>query len=490
MRKIGLIVSLLVLANVALRSQNEVDALRYSQLTIGGTARFMGLAGAFSAVGADLSVLSTIPAGLGLYKSSEFIITPAIFNSNTQSHYYGTANSDYNNNFNLSSVGIIYSANVARQDQQGGWRNVQVGFGIVRNNNFHGSTIIGGTNPQSSLLDAYVDYANGNSTDNLNPFDTQLAYETYLIDPIPNTLDYTNRAPLNPDGSIAPVDQRKSILTEGYMNEADFSIGANYDDKLYIGATIGIPYIRYQEESHYQEINNEPPDTNTFKSFTLTETLDTRGSGFNFKFGLIYRPVDWLRFGAAVHTPSYFGNMHDDWINNMHSNLNNGNNYTWVSPQGNFDYKLETPMRAMGGIAFIFQQYGLISIDYEYVDYTKAKLRSQDYDFFSENQAITNNYTSASNIRIGTEWRIGQMNLRGGYAYYGSPYKKGINDAQKNIIAVGLGYRNQHFSLDFGYNYTFYSEDYYMYQSEHVIAPSAAIDTKNNNFLVTVGFKY
>ncbi|MCX6234565.1 MAG: hypothetical protein NT175_07555 [Bacteroidetes bacterium] len=490
MKKREIIVPILILLCLTVGGQNEVDALRYSQTTFGGTARYMGLAGAFGAVGADLSVIGSNPAGIGIFKTSEIVFTPSVYNSGTSTSYYGSENSDYMNNFNISSVGFIYTSDVSGKNQEGKWHNVQFGFSLIRNNNFHNRIIIGGTNRENSLLDAYVEYANGNSTNDLDPFDTKLAYETYLIDPIPLTLNYFNRAPLYPDGSIAPVDQRKSILSEGYMNEVGFSFGANYSERLYLGATIAIPYIRFHQESTYREINKITDDTNTFKSFTRYEDLTTKGTGFNFKFGLIYRPTDWVRVGAAFHTPSYYGNMRDEWNASMSSKLNNGQNYSWPSPLGNFDYELETPMRGIGSIAFIIGQYGLISADYEYLDYTRAKLRSYDYDFYSENQAIHSKYTSASNIRIGTEWKFGQVSVRAGYAYYGSPYKSGINDALKSTIAAGLGYRDKNFYVDFAYNYTFFAEDYYMYESANVFVQPAKINTKINNFLLTLGIKY
>ncbi|MCK5839534.1 MAG: outer membrane protein transport protein [Bacteroidales bacterium] len=490
MKKTAIIISLFVLSTFLVHSQNEVDALRYSQLSIGGTARFMGLAGAFSAVGADLSTMSTNPAGLGLFKSSEFTFTPAYYRAVTDSYYYNGFSSDYKGNFNISNAGFVYTMNVAKNPNGDGFQNVQLGFAMVRNNNFHKRVLIVGTNPESSLLDAYVEYAEGVKPENLDPFDTQLAYETYLIDPIQNTLSYSNRAPLYEDGSIAPVNQRKSILSEGYMNEMGFSVAANYADVVYFGGTIGIPVIRYYEETIYEENNTVSSDTIYFSSFRKYDYLETRGSGFNFKFGLIVRATDWMRLGAAFHTPSYFGNLRDDYRSTISSSLNNGDRYSWSSPQGGFNYSLETPMRAIGAISFIIKQSGLVSAEYEYVDYSSATLRSHGYDFINENQAIRTNYTSASNIKIGTEWRFGYFSLRGGYAVYGSPYKGNINDGMKSIISGGIGYRQQYFFIDFAYSHSFTKENYYMYESENVLVDPALIETYTHNFLLTLGFKY
>jgi hypothetical protein len=147
-------------------------------------------------------------------------------------------------------------------------------------------------------------------------------------------------------------------------------------------------------------------------------------------------------------------------------------------------------MRAIGSIAFIVNKYGLISADYEYVDYTKASFKSYDYDYNTENESINNTYRATSNIRVGTEWRYSNFSIRGGYAYYASPYKAGVNDGKQNIFSAGIGYRSNYFFIDFTYNRATSSEDYYMYESQNVFVEPALIENKKNNYLLTVGFKY
>ena len=172
----------------------------------------------------------------------------------------------------------------------------------------------------------------------------------------------------------------------------------------------------------------------------------------------------------------------------MTSHFNDGSGYSKDSPQGTFDYTLETPMRAIGSLAFIIGNYGVISGDYEYVDYSNAKLRSDDDDFVDANNAIRNNYQDQSNIRLGTEWRYNQFSFRGGYALYGSPYKSGINDAERTSYTGGLGYREQSFFVDFAYVLTKSSEKYYLYN--YLNLPAVNNDLVNNNFILTLGFKF
>lgn len=492
MKKIILIQGFLVLACYLSLAQNQVDALRYSFTTPGGTARFTGMAGAFNAVGADISTLNTNPAGIGFFKSSEFTLSASVFSSKTSSTYLNETRSDDNSNFNIPNVGFVYSIPINENQEGSGWRNVQFGFSMVRTSNFHNRITFGGTNPVNSLLDAYVDWSNGLDTDELGPFDTDLAYQTYLIDPIAGTLDYTNRAPLYPDGSIAPVNQHKTILTEGYMNEIDFSVGTNYDDKLYLGVSVGLPYLRYYEEASYEETNTvAPDDTNTFDRFTKYDWLDTQGNGYNFKFGLIYRPIDLIRIGVAYHTPTWFNTMNDEYNSSMNSYLNNGEDHHYSSPLGVYDYKLETSWRAIGSLALVFGQRGLINVDYEYMDYSAARLRGKSYDYYDENQQISAVYRPVSNIRVGGELRLlSHLALRGGYGFYASPYDDDLNDGKRQIIAAGIGYRSNSFFIDFGYNHIRSAEDYYLYASETTQAPPADIETSQNNYILTIGMKY
>ena len=490
MNKRAIITPILFLIVSFLVAQNEVDALRYSHLTVGGTARYVGLAGAFGAVGADLTVMSTNPGALGLFKTSEFAFTMNYFNRKTESTYYNGFGSDFRGNFNIPSLGFVYSMNVCTKSGRREWKFVQIGFGMIRNNNFYSRTLINGTNPDNSLLDAYVDLSDGLTPEELNLFSTDLAYQTYLIDPIPGTLFWTNRAPLYPDGNIAPVDQRKSISTWGYMNEFDFTVSANWADMIYVGGSFGIPVIRYSEESLYEEFNTVSGDTNTFNSFNKRDFLDTRSSGVNFKLGAVVRVADWVRLGIAYNSPSWFNNMRDDYYSTMYSNLNNGSQYSWESPRGGYNYRLHTPQRFIGSVAFIFSKYGLISADYEYVDYSKAKLKASDYPFSEENSTISTIYTSTSNIRIGTEWRYANYSFRGGFAHYGNPFSDGINNGKQQIVSAGIGYRVKYFYMDFAYSRSSTSEDYYMYETENVSAKPANINAWTNSLLLTFGFKY
>lgn len=487
MKKTAILLSFLFLAQFQLFAQNEDDALRYSFLTFGSTARSMGLAGAFGAVGADFSTLSVNPAGIGLYNSSEFSFSPSMYVGKTTSSYNGRSFDDMRYNFNLGNAGMVLTFPTNTQANNSGWKNIQFGFGINRNNNFNNRMVIEGTNNSSSLLDTWVLAADGTVPENLSEFDLGLAFNTWLLDTITgNPTRYKNAVP---GGGVL---QRKSINSSGSMNEWVISMGANYDDRLYFGATLGFPFLRYNEESSYNELALAPEiGFDQFREFTYHQNLQTDGSGFNFKFGLIFKPVEFIRIGAALHTPTYFYNMHENYSSSIKSKFDNGDNFSEKSPEGSFDYKLNTPMRAIGSIAFIVGKYGLVSADYEFVDYSESRFRANDVDvYFDVNDAIRSKYTTASNLRVGTEWRIDKFSVRGGYALYDSPFKSNVNDAARTSYTFGLGLREAGYFMDFAYIFSKAKEDYYIYDPSRVPLSPSKNEIISQNFLLTMGFRF
>lgn len=469
-----------IIFTITIYSQNQVDALRYSQFYFGGTARSMGMAGAFGSAGADFSTASSNPAGLGLYKSSEFTFSPSFYSANTLSKYNNKSADDQKFNFNVNNLGLVFNFDTKKVDEdRPGWNNVQFAFGVNRLNNFNNRAIIQGDSPNSSMLNLFASQANGNTSDNLDRFGNALAFDTWLIDTFPATSNYYS---VVPKGGVL---QRKLITTSGGINEMAISLSANYSEKLYIGGTVGFPYVRYSEQSQYYEIDNSDTIAD-FKSFTYSEDLTTTGNGFNFKFGLIYRINDFVRFGAAFHTPTFYS-LKDSFSKTMKSSFDNGKHYSSNSPLGNFNYELTTPMKMIGNISFIVGKFGMLNAEYEFIDYSDARLRSSSYKYFDENQETSNLYTATSNIKFGGEVRLAPFSIRGGYAMYGSPYKANINDGKKSFATFGLGVRESGYFIDLAYIYALSKEDYYLYAG---VPTTVNNKTTNHNVVLTVGVKY
>jgi hypothetical protein len=502
--------SMLLLAGSCLAAtagaQNDVDAIRYSQLIPSITARSLAMGGAFGALGADFSSLSNNPAGIALYRRSEFTFTPAFANFSTESTYLGEKNRDNKYNFNIGNIGLVIAFPKDERNTSP-WRSWSFALGYNKLNNYQSRSIYEGLNTKTSLLDAYVEEANGTTYDQLGSdgftaFSSDLAFQTYLIDTLPGSVNQYFSAVPN-GGEI----QRRFRETRGSSGEALLAFGGNYMDRVFWGVTLAFPYLRYNEDVIYEEIDPADDVQQTtpgvdssyaaylnFESFRLSQQVATSGSGFQAKFGLLFRPNDWLRFGAAIHSPGFY-NMHDEWINSIHANFT-GDSYDYESPFGSYDYNLTTPFRASGSVAMIYRQQGVLSFDYEFTDYTAAKLSASDYSFIDENQTIRSTYAQGHNFRAGGEWKYGIFSFRLGAAYYSGIVRSELSttgsDQHKFIYSGGIGIREEYYFVDIGYAMARGNESYRNYElaSTPEAEPAAISTLSDHRLLVTFGFRF
>lgn len=479
MKSISLIIVFLF-ASTVLFAQNEVDALRYSENFYGGTARFTSMGGAFGALGDDLSALSTNPAGIAVFRSSKFSFTPGMCYNEINSKYYGTGLVDNSYNININNVGYVNTFNT--EDNQTGWMNVNYAIGYNRINNFNKNIMIQGTNSNSSLLDYYVDGANQNNIgDQANLFiNTNVIYDTTGNGYVSDYIGAGHYGEL----------QNKSIRTKGGMGEYYFSFGANYTNKFYIGAIIGYQHVLYEENSDYTESdpNNIIPN---LVSFTYHNHLLTKGDGFNLKLGMIYKPIYWMRIGAAVHTPTFF-DLTDEYSSSVNATIDyiEGTSVNKSEqPISNFNYQLTTPTKAIGSLAFIIKKTAILSVDYEYINYSSARLRSDSYAFSQENENISSRYTSAGNLRLGAEYKYGPFSFRGGYALYGTPYASGEanHNSTYSLYSTGFGINQGSYSFDLSFVHSTQSQKYYIYGEQ---SSEVNLDSNSNKILATLGIRF
>ncbi len=479
-----------ILTVISSFAQNEMDALRFSMLQHGGTARFASMGGAFGALGGDFSTLSLNPAGLGIYRSSEITITPSIGYQSIESTLFRNTDEDLKYNFNLNNIGVVFAIPVGSNTDAGGWRFVNLGFGLNRHNNFNSRWAAEGFNQNNSLMTSFLEQARQQgSVNNLDDFTTALAWETYLLDEDEGTFFV--------DMNEGNVLQRQTMNTSGSMREFVMSIGANYSDVLYLGATVGLPSVSYEQSSIFMESDSENSSM-FFNSLTYRNKYKTTGMGFNLKVGGIVRLGSMVRLGAAIHTPSFF-KLEDTYSANMRSDLDldpdEYPDYTeaakyYESPKGRFEYELNTPLKAIGSLGLVLGTTGLISFDYEYIDYTKARLRSDEYMFSDENKMIRNSLVAQHAIRVGGEIRLDPLVLRAGYAHYSSPFALG-DDGTRNVLSTGFGIRGNSYSLDFAYSYSMYSEDYALYVlNNSAMSPIVQRDFSASTFRLTLGWRF
>ncbi len=469
-------------------SQNEEDALRYSNLDLQGSARYASMGGAFGALGTDVSVLAVNPAGMARVKSNILSGTLNLGLSNVKSNFNNVTTSSPWETLDLNNLGII---GVIENAPENPWRKVQFGFAYNRMAEFNSKSIIKGSN-DASFSYVLADRGYGLDTSKLaavDPFYSSLAYESFLTDYVYDSSEkyYTTQM----YGNDIPLEH--TVNSSGRVGESDFSVSGNYLDKFYIGATIGRSVIKFNQVKTYYE--ESAIDSLEIDNFTFKEKLSTQGRGFNLKVGTIFLPQPWIRLGLAVHTSTRYHYMRDDWSTEIETNFKAGDTHNNKMEGSNFVYKLRTPGRIIGSVAFIAKKYGVISVDVEYVDYGKARLNkaknSKDaYDFKFENETASKLYQSSLNIRIGGEYKItNQFMGRLGYAINGNPFKTEFTEGAtaKQKFSGGLGFRTNSFFVDFAVIYATQKGNYYMYDPQLV---NNTVQTKSLvSSLLTVGMK-
>lgn len=478
-RYIFLIISILLATNVF--SQTYVDAIRFSQQNYEGTARFASMAGAFGALGGDFTALSLNPAGIGVYRSSEFTITPMVTYNQVKSDYINSTIKDSRTRFHLSNIGYITSF---LSGNENGLASFNLGIGYNQVTNFHRNSRINASNLETSMIDFFTEKANKatsapNNWEEDGYWDIMLAYDTYLFNDNPITGLYETELVFGDR-----VNQTRFSEESGYIGEYIFSFGGNVANKFYFGATIGVHDLQYDNVIHYAE-NGVPSNTSDFKYFDYYEYFETSGTGYNFKFGAIYRPTPELRIGAAFHTPTYY-DLTDTYYADMQSQIDN-RTYNSNTPTNVYDYRLQSPLRAMGSVAYTFNKIGLLSVDYEFINYSGTRMKHSDHGggFEEDNAIIKKYYRGTSNIRIGGEAWFDRIAVRAGFAYNQSPDKD--FDISRYTYSAGLGYKYKNFFADFAYAITS-SKDYY---TPYLGSPYNVTERETKNkFLLTLGFRF
>jgi hypothetical protein len=485
------------IACIQASAQNQVDALRYSQIYPGGTARSTAMGGAFGALGGDFYSASLNPAGLGVYRSSEFTFTPELLYNNMASRFNGTNESDFKYNFNLNSFGYVAAFNKGKEGFIGG----AFAFGYNKLNNFNSNIRIEGLNNTSSLGQSFVESANYGSgsgpveLDYLEPFTEGLFYDAWVMDVDTLGNYYLNPAMLDDEGNPNSL-QKNTINRSGKMNEWVFSVGFNYGHIFYFGGTFGIIPVEFNETSVFSEFDG---DNSSRQYFRFYESLSVEGTGYNGKFGIIAKPVPFLRIGAAAHLPTVY-NLFQEWNANISSIFVAGtispiDEYGYELDAGTYNYQIVTPAKFIGSVGLSIAKSLIISSDVEYINYASMRFRNggNGDDFTFENEAIIDSYRKNINLKAGAELRLDNLYLRGGFGYYGSPYQQDEPNAgayQLNYSG-GFGFRNDEAYIDFAASYLTNSERLVLYgvsnQSGDV---SASIDKGIIRTQITCGFKF
>ena len=477
--------------------QYAEQALRLSNLSYGGTARFTGVGGAFGAIGGDFTTMSTNPAGIGIYKNSEITFTPLVYNTRSFSEYFKNNQKEFSTRMNINNLGFVFAAPIINSD----FKVIQFGIGCNRLANFNNNIYFEGYNARNSFLRTLSDDAT--NADRAHAYNIN---NPYYADELAGA---TNLLYKEGDEWFADknknVSQNAWLQREGGIDELVFTLGGNYGNKLYIGATLGFQFMSYWHLYQYEE--GDPTGLENFRSMHYDETYKSEGSGINGKFGVIYKPVPFLRIGAALHTPTYYWLIQESEWMSMSSSFRDSIqwNAKASTQERQFEYSQMTPMRAIGSLAFTAGKIAVISADYEWVDHrmntlylNRERLTNNDNTVINNaNTDIRNSYKNQHIVRTGVEIHLNAFYIRSGYGWYSSPFKnKNINNMSFQTFAFGAGFRAGAFGLDFAYQYARNKSKYYPYEADKYgwynndPSPYAKITDNANSFMLTFSYRY
>jgi len=319
------------------------------------------------------------------------------------------------------------------------------------------------------------------------PFSSNLAWYTLLIDTVgPDNTTYLTQPRY--EYYFSGVNQKYEVVENGSMGEMYFNTAVAIQQKVYIGVTLGFTFGNFDQKTTFVEETTN--DSLLLDNHTFTYEQSTTISGINVKLGLIYKPEDWLRLGLAYHIPNQL-QLKDEWFTTLHSQFKDGVAYSEKSPDGTIEYAIKKPGKLIFSAAVISGFNGMISLDVEWINYGNSEIISNEFNFNSENQFISQVLRNAYNIRIGGEMWFGKFNIRAGYAYRQNAYKSLIEDIPDffNTFALGAGILTKD---QFYFNISGSYKTGYRLQSAYspTIAPIEQVDVSLIEILVSAGYRF
>ena len=520
--KKSLLALLTIVSGYSLMAQEPADALRFSWTVPSGTARQQAIGGAMTSLGGDLSATFVNPAGLAFYKTGDFVISPSYRFGNNKSTYFGRQESDKNNSFIMGTTGFVMGSGSNPNKKV---RNTAFSIAFNTMGKFNSDVVYRGLNTNSSYTQQYLETIQNNNIRDANqlanyyyesPFNGALAFNTYLIDTIAggseNNYQFQSRA-----ANILSTGllQEQQLRTRGGIYEFALGLAANFNDKLMLGGSIGIPFLNYERTSTFTEADATTNPNNQFDYAVINEDMTTKGAGFNAKLGLIYKPAEYWRVGLAFHTPTIYS-LTDKYEAYVTADVERSDNmvytdysldYTNDAP-AEFRYMLITPYKVMGSVSYVLReiedvtkQRGFLTADVEYVNYKASSFHTDDEEAYASssdetylkslNYAIDNVYKGAFNFKVGGEVKFTTIMFRAGAAYYGNPYKDIQGEkGHKLNLSGGLGYRDKGYFIDLTYVHSLNRDVHYPYRLQYAPYEAATVKTNGGNLLLSVGFKF
>ena len=493
-------VLMLFLYPLGTHAQSMDDLLRYTRTELKGTARYVSMSGAFNALGGDFSAIKDNPAAAAVFLNSEIGLTLKTVENKLDAKYFGSSNSVDSRSSDIDQFGLIL---VLSDTEASDFVKLTFAYNFQDKNTFNSKFNARGTNPNRGLDDYFLAFANGIPYRDIKTYDDEdlsqsykylgenngfgsqqafLGYQSYVINPV-TTDDNNTQYVSNSNADKHLVNHDFFVTHSGKNSKHTFSFGAQYQENLYLGFNLN------SHQAHFRRIDNLVENnyggTSTFDYTEFENDLLTIGEGFSFQFGAIYK-ADNLRVGLSYHSPVWY-QMTDELVQFIITNKSNGKDTIDPGITNIYQYNMSTPSRYSGGLAYIFGSKGLISVQYDFVNYQNASfdVGNGDDNFINQNKIINSTLKSAGTLKIGGEYRLGRLSFRGGYFNQGSINKK-FTDLCKGT-SFGLGYDFGGSALNFALSNLVFGRSESMYQTG--LTDPIELNKDQFQFLVSYSFK-
>lgn len=548
MKKIYLTAAALLLAMNHAAAQDIYKVEKLTGTDLNGDARYVGMGGAMSALGANISAMSTNPASTALYRRNDFSVTGSLFTQSgkdTDAQYLGT----HKLKTSLDQAGFVYSLPL----ESGSMRFVSLGFNYRKTKNF--ANVIGlnriplpnGMSQTWQLKQLSQDF-NGNwldftqtedraKTTPLTRFaaDALLLYPQYVSSSTPKKLSGYETAHAN-----AYYYGRAQW---GSNQAYDFNLAFNFSEQFYFGVNLGLYNVNFHQGMEYEEESfgndGKPFTTNDGKEKHYIQQIreDLTGTGVDAKFGVIVRPISDspFRLGVSVTTPTLYSleSTQTLYISSPydHTDAATNKHYEFTTAQGDIytNYHIVAPWKANFSLGTTVGNYLALGAEYEITDHTSAQVRNSSgndgyYDWSTgvrdqDMQTQIERYTRDTHtIRLGAELRAtNQFSFRIGYNFVSAPFSKDaylnlftqsptyqyaagtdyVNLRSTNRLTFGIGYHDKHFYADAAYLYQHQGADVYAfhYNGNDRFASGNELQGEHINllrhsFLLTLGYRF
>ncbi|MBR5729404.1 MAG: hemin receptor [Prevotella sp.] len=509
---------------------------------LNGTARFVGMGGAMDALGADISTISTNPAGLGLFRSSQVSATAGLtMQANAQ---------DFNNasktHADFDQIGFVWSG------ENNGSGNINLSFNYHKSRDFNYilSASQDHLNPKASqnalsYIKAIADPdETGASTYAFNNKGNSYYGDFYYTSQLDNL--YYNTFIIDNDlvaGFNMADAYNMNRASKGYIGNYDFNISGNINERVFLGLTIGFQDVHYKGYSEYSE-HLVSYDGSSVGNVTVCDERKITGTGVDFKLGAIFRPIEEspFRIGVSFASPTFY-----DLTTSNYTYLVNNTSVKAVNPNyvasDSYDFRLNSPMKFGVSLGHTVGNYLALGAVYEYADYgaTNPRVKDGDYYDWRYDEYYSSSYKDeamkdhtektlkgVSTLKLGIEYKpVPEVAFRFGYNYVSPMYNEnGFKDAYRdsygtnvasatdftnwkatNRLTLGLGFTFGKFFADLAYQYSTqkgdfcpfmdaYADDYYIQDGQLWVDEinnyytKTEVENNRHQFLVTLGYRF